>query len=296
LPYAGELAALGTACCWTVTALAFEAAGRRVGSLPVNLLRLGIGLLFLTAFGAVVHGRPLPVDASSHAWLWLSASGLAGFTFGDLCLFRALVVVGARLAILLMGLVPPMTALIGWLVLGERLAPLDWLGMALTLGGVAWVVLERRENPAGRPARVPRSGILLGLGGALGQAVGLVLSKHGMAAYDPFAATQIRVIAGLAGFVLAFTLLGWWSRVREALRDGGAMARVGLGAFFGPFLGVSLSLVAVQHTTTGVASTIMAIQPVLILVPAALLGKERISPRAIAGAALAVGGSALLFL
>jgi drug/metabolite transporter (DMT)-like permease len=296
LPYAGELAALGTACCWTVTALAFESAGRRIGSLPVNLLRLAIGFLFLTAFGALVHGRPLPVDASPRAWIWLSASGLAGFTFGDLCLFRALVVVGARLAILLMGLVPPMTALIGWLVLGERLAPLDWLGMALTLGGVAWVVLERRADPAGRPARVPRSGILLGIGGALGQAVGLVLSKLGMASYDAFAATQIRVIAGFAGFALVFALLGWWPRVRAALRDRGAMARVGLGAFFGPFLGVSLSLVAVQHTAAGVASTIMAIQPVLILVPAALFMHERISPRAVAGAALAVGGSALLFL
>jgi drug/metabolite transporter (DMT)-like permease len=295
-PYAGELAALGTACCWTVTALAFESAGKRVGSLPVNLIRLVGGLAFLAAFGALRRGLPLPTDATPHAWLWLSASGLAGFTFGDLCLFRALVVLGARLSILLMALVPPLTALIGWAILGERLGTWDWLGMALTVAGVAWVTLERREDPVGRAARPSRSGILLGLGGALGQAVGLVLSKLGMGAYDAFAATQIRVLAGIAGFVVVFFVVGWWPRVGAALRDRGAMARVGLGAFFGPFLGVSLSLLAVQHAAAGVAATIMAIQPVLILAPAALLGHERISLRAAAGAVLAVGGAALLFL
>jgi drug/metabolite transporter (DMT)-like permease len=294
-PYAGELAALGTACCWTVTALAFESAGKRVGSLPVNLLRLIFGLGFLSLFGAVTRGLPLPTDATPHAWLWLSASGLAGFAFGDLCLFQALVVLGSRLAILLMALVPPLCALLGWAILGERLAALDWLGMALTIGGVTWVVLERPERE-GRPRRVPLDGILLGLGGALGQAVGLVLSKLGMGRYDAFAATQIRVLAGLAGFVLVFCAIRGWGRVRAALRDRGAMARTGLGSFFGPFLGVSLSLVAVQRAPTGVAATIMAIQPVLILVPAALLSKERITFRAIIGALLAVGGAALLFL
>jgi drug/metabolite transporter (DMT)-like permease len=294
-PYAGELAALGTACCWTVTALAFESAGKRVGSLPVNLIRLVLGLAFLSLFGAVTRGLPLPTDASPQAWLWLSASGLVGFTFGDLCLFRALVVIGARLSILLMALVPPLTALIGWVILGERLAALEWLGMALTIGGVAWVVLERPQTE-GRPQGVRPGGILLGIGGAVGQAAGLVLSKVGMGSYDAFAATQVRVLAGLAGFAAVFFAIRGWGRVVAALRDRGAMARTGLGAFFGPFLGVSLSLVAVKYAATGVAATIMAIQPVLILAPAAALRKEHVSLRAILGAVLAVGGAALLFL
>jgi drug/metabolite transporter (DMT)-like permease len=294
--HAGELAALGTACCWTLTAMVFESAGRRVGSLPVNLLRLVIGFGFLAAFGAIVRGTPLPTDATGHTWGWLSVSGLIGFTVGDLCFFRALIVLGARLSILLMALVPPMTALIGWTVLGEALSPLDWLGMALTVGGVVWVTLERRPAAGGGHGRISASGLLLGVGAALGQAVGLILSKHGMGAYDAFAATEIRVLAGMVGFGLVFTALGWWSRVGAALRDGGAMARIGLGAFFGPFVGVSLSLYAVQHAPAGVAATIIEIQPVLILVPAALIQRERISGRAIAGAILAVGGAALLFL
>ncbi|MBI5502514.1 MAG: DMT family transporter [Deltaproteobacteria bacterium] len=294
--HAGELAALGTACCWTLTAMIFESAGKRVGSLPVNLLRLVIGLAFLAAFGMVVRGTPVPTDAPPGAWLWLSLSGVVGLTIGDLCFFQALVVLGARLSILLMALVPPLTALIGWAVLGERLEALDWLGMAMTVGGVVWVTLERRPAVDGRPARLTASGLLLGVGAALGQAVGLILSKFGMGSYDAFAATEIRVMAGLAGFVVVFAALGWWSRVGAALRDGVAMARIGLGAFFGPFVGVSLSLYAVQHAPAGVAATIIEIQPVLILIPAALVFGERITLRAAAGAVLAVGGAALLFL
>ena len=295
-PHAGELAALGTACCWTLTAIVFESAGRRVGSLPVNLLRLVIALGFLAAFGAIVRGMPLPTDATPQAWAWLSVSGVIGFTVGDLCYFRALVVLGARVSILLMALVPPFTALIGWTILGERLSALDWLGMALTVGGVVWVTLERRPAAGGGNARISASGLLLGLGAALGQAAGLILSKHGMGSYDAFAATEIRVLAGAAGFCLVFTVLGWWSRVGAALRDGVAMKRIGVGAFFGPFIGVSLSLFAVQHAPAGVAATIIEIQPVLILVPAALIFHERITLRAVGGAILAVGGAALLFL
>ena len=293
---AGELAALGTAFCWTATSLAFESAGRRIGSLAVNLIRLVMASALLAAFCYFARGRALPTDATLESWGWLALSGLVGFTVGDLCLFKAFVVVGSRLSMLLMSLVPPFAAAIGWFLLGENLAPLDWGGMALTVGGVAWVVLERKKGADGAFEKRPVRGILLGIGGAFGQAAGLVLSKQGMGDYHPFAATQIRVFAGIVGFAVLFLFIGWWPRVGRALRDGGAMARTSIGAFFGPFLGVSLSLTAVRFTEAGVAATIMAIVPVLIIPPAILIRKERVSPRAVIGAVVAVGGVALLFL
>lgn len=295
-PHAGELAALGTAMCWTVTAMSFEAAGKRVGSLSVNLIRLVIAACFLAIFGAVTRGMAFPSDASMHAWIWLSLSGLVGFTLGDLCLFRAFVVLGARLSVLMMSLTPLFGAAIGFIALDERLTALDLLGMALVLAGVAWVVLERRPDALPEVRRSRAWGVLLGAGGALGQAVGLVLSKHGMGDYDAFASTQIRVFAGIVGFSLLFLFIGWWPKVFSALRQGRAMAFTGLGAFAGPFLGVSLSLIAVKFAHVGVAATLMSLMPVLILVPSVVLRKERITWRAVAGAVLAFGGSALLFL
>ena len=307
MPYAGQLAALGTALCWVATALSFEAAGRRVGSLTVNLVRLVMAVGLLALHGWLVRGLALPLDAPPRAWLWLTVSGLVGFTFGDLCLFRAFVVLGSRLATLMMSLAPPLTALIGWLVLGEVLAPRDLAGMALTVGGVAWAVLERRRAspatgaapaPAAAAGELSRSrrlqGVALGFGGALGQAGGLVLSKLGMGSYDPFASTHVRVLAGTAGYLLLFTALGWWRRLPAAVRDRRAMGFTAVGAFFGPFLGVSLSLFAVQRIDAGVAASLMATSPVLILPIVVLAGRERVGAGGWLGALVAFAGVVLL--
>ena len=297
IPHAGEAAALATAFCWTFTSLAFESAGRRVGSLAVNFLRLVPAFLLLLFFCWAWRGKPLPWDAGGKAWFWLSLSGVVGFSLADLCLFRAFVLIGSRLSMLLMSLVPPFTALLGWIILGESLSGIDLLGMASTVAGVSWVVAEKRPRgnhyKAGRPSA---PGVLLALGAALGQAVQLVISKLGMGDYSPFGATQIRLLSGMAGFAVLFFFLGWWPKVFLAVKDRPAMVRVGFGAFFGPFLGVSLSLVSIQLTATGVASTIMALSPVLIIPFSALFFGEKITLRAVLGACLAVAGVALLFL
>ena len=295
MPFAGEVAALATAMCWTVTSMAFESAGRRIGSLAVNLIRLVMAMGLLALYTWITRGRPLPTDASAHTWCWLSLSGVVGFTIGDLCLFRAFVVLGARLSMLLMSLVPPMTAIMGLAILDERLEAIDWAAMAVTVAGVTWVVAERGQ-PTPQPEASPwATGVLLGVLGAAGQAIGLVLSKHGMRGYDPFAATHIRIIAGIVSFAIVFSIIGWWPVVFRALRNRAAMAWTTLGAIFGPFLGVSLSLLAVAHTETGVAATIMALVPVLIIPPAVFIRKERVSLRAVLGSILAVGGVGLLF-
>lgn len=303
IPHAGELAALGTAFCWVATALTFEAAGHRIGSLRVNLLRMPLAFLLLSLAAWASRGLALPTDATAHAWGWLALSGLVGFTFGDLCLFRAFVVLGPRLSTLVMSLAPVFAAVLGWAMLGEVLGGMDLAGMALTLTGVAWAVLDRerpprrsRWSPGERPPRRPFAGVLLALGGAFGQGAGLVLSKLGMGSYGALPATQIRVLAGVAGYVLLFTALGWWHRIPEAVADRPAMAWTALGAFFGPFLGVTLSLVAVKYTATGVAASLMSTTPVLIIPVVVFLGHERVGPGGVAGALLAVAGVGVLFL
>ncbi len=294
-PYSGEIAGLLTAVCWSVSGLAFEDCGRRIGSLSVNLLRLVIALALLGVFGFVTRGLALPTDATPRAWMWLSVSGLIGFTLGDMCLFRAYVLIGARLSLLLMTLVPPVVALLGWVLLGERLALVDWLAMALVVGGVLWVVAEKPLDSSGAPRKISAWGVALGALGALAQAVGLILSKEGMGDYDPMAATQIRVIAGTAGFAVLFLIIGWWPAVVASTRNLRAMGTVTLGAIFGPFLGVSLSLAAIQNTAAGVAATLMGLVPIVIIPLEYLLKKQKTSARALFGTVLAVAGTALLF-
>jgi drug/metabolite transporter (DMT)-like permease len=294
----GELAALGTATCWAFSALAFAAAGRRMGVLALNLIRLAMALVFLSLATWALRGLPLPLDASPRAWGWLAVSGLIGFVFGDLCLFQAYVLIGPRLASLMMSLAPLLTALAGWLLLGETLTGRNALGVALTVGGIAWAVLEGKAGAEGAP-REPRpsaAGLALGFGGALGQAGGLVLSKLGMGSYDPVAATEVRVIAAIGGYALLLAVVRGWPRVGGALRDRRGLGFAALGAFFGPFLGVSLSLFAVRHTLAGVAASIMALQPVLVIPLVVILHRERVGAGGVAGALVATAGVGLLFL
>jgi len=180
--------------------------------------------------------------------------------------------------------------------MGEVLGVLGFLGMVLTVGGILLVVLERKKDQGKVKSKYPLSGVLMALGGAVGQAVGLVLSKYGMGNYNAFAATQIRILAGIIGFSILFFFLKRWGPIGQAMKDRKALTPISIGAFLAAFLGVSFSLLAVQHTTTGVASTIMAIVPVLIIPPAVFIFKEKVSFKEAVGAFIAVSGVAVLFI
>ena len=308
MPHVGELAAIATAACFVGSSVYFTGASEKVGSMPVNLIRLLFAIPMFMLFGWVTRGLPFPTDATADAWIYLSLSGVVGFAFGDLCLFRSFVLIGPRLGTLLMSLAPPLTAVISFAFLKERMSLLDLFAMLLIVLGVGWAVMGRRapkpENASPEhksPAHAPAGrdgfalGVVLGLCGALGQAGGLVLSKHGMGAYDPFAATQIRVFAGSLAFGILFVLTGRVGQLFEALRDRGAMRETVVGTIFGPFIGVGLSLLAVQKTHAGVAASLMALTPIFIL-PVSIRAGEDVGVAGVAGAILAVCGVAVLFL
>jgi len=292
----GEFAALFTAFCWTATALAFESASLKVGSIAVNLIRLMLAIVYLSIFSFLTRGMWLPIDASAKAWLWLSISGFIGFVLGDLFLFESYTIIGSRIAMLIMTLVPPMTAFISWLMLGETLTPFNLLGMGLTLTGISLVILTRKSGQKLFSVTHSIRGLLFAFLGAVGQAIGLVFSKVGMGSYNAFAATQIRIITGIIGFALVITLWKKWSNVGAAFKNTKAMKRIGIGSVFGPFLGVSFSLYAVQHANAGIASTIMSIVPILIIPPAIMIMKQKVSTKEIIGAIISVIGVAMFFI
>lgn len=295
----GEIAALATAVCWTCSAVAFELAGRRIGSLALNLVRLVMALGLVMAWLTLARGSPLPQEIDAGPAAWLAVSGLVGFVIGDLCLFRAFVVIGARVSLLIMALVPPITAVLGWFLLGDTLGSWGLLGMILTVAGVVWVVSERAvaaDDGVPGTRRYPLAGLLLALGGALGQSVGLLMARHVMTGIYPFEASSVRIAAGILGFALVLTSARWWPRTISALRDGRAMALAAVGSFFGPFLGVAGSLAAVRWTDAGTASTLMSIVPVLMIPLSVLVFHEKVSPRSALGSVLAVSGVACMFV
>lgn len=300
----GELIALLTAVFWTVTSLAFQQATRRAGSIAVNVIRLVLALLVYAFISQLSRGLYLPFDAGKHQWIWMSISGLVGFVFGDYFLLKSYEFISARITMLIMSLSAPLASVISYFVLGETLSALSLFAMFITLFGIVLVITEKKkldDEKAGKKSRKLQfsfspKGLVFAFLGTIGQASGLVLSKYGMQDYNVFAATQIRIIAGTFGFVVLVTMIKRWSKVKQAVTDKGAMKYIVIGSVFGPFLGVYASLLAIKYTTIGIASTIMAIIPVLIIPPAILLYNEKVTLKEIIGALIALTGIVLFFI
>jgi len=306
----GEIISLVVAASWTVTALFADKASHRLGSMTANVLRLTMAVVFLALLLWVTIGHPYPVYADGKAWMWLALSALVGYVFGDWCLFNCYLSIGARFGQLLMTLAPPMAAIAGWVLLGESLSWKSLIAMVVTLTGIGISILSRGEGHTVK-LTLPLKGILLGVGAGVGQGVGLVLSKIGMTHYTaalpadvpgametmlPFASTMIRAIVGSLGFLALMALQKDLPRLKTAVHDATGMRYALIMTLFGPVLGVSLSLMAVKYTNAGIASTLMALTPVLILIPYAFIYKQKIRPREILGVTVSMVGVALFFL
>lgn len=305
----GELLSLLVAVMWTFTALFAEVASKRMGTLVLNVWRMLLTILLLGIALWWTCGKPWPQYASTDVWKWFLASGFMGFVFGDYCLFNAYIVMGSRFGQLFMTLASPFAAIAAWFMMGETMNLLALLGMIVTLSGIG-ISIMGKDDAGARHLKLPRKGILLGIGAGMGQGIGLVLSKQGLmhyaaeipseatdvAAMMPFAGTQIRAIMGLIGFGATLLFLGKWRNMLRFFTDvRGAAAAMG-AILLGPFFGVSLSLMAVGMTNTGVAQTLMSLTPILILWPSRMMFGTKVSMQEVVGAVIAVAGASLFFL
>ncbi len=295
--FAGETAALGTALCWSVGSNLFAAAGRGMSSRVLNRLRITTAAVFLSLALLLTQGAWWPVWATRPQVALLAVSGLIGFVFGDTWYFRSLLILGPGRAALIASLAPVFTVFLAWPVLHELPGPLAALGILLTIGGVAWVVGGRPSERAVHAEGSVAMGVFAGVLGALGQAGGYVLSKMAMqGGIDPLSATVIRVTFAMIAIWILALAEGAGSETLGALRERRASAFMAGGAFFGPFMGVTLSLVALRYVQAGIASSITAVYPVFTMLIASRVHGEPLTRRALAGALVAVAGVVVLFL
>jgi drug/metabolite transporter (DMT)-like permease len=293
MPYQGEVSALVTAAFWSCSAIVFSAATARAGAIPVNVGRLILAALYLLLLIPVMG---LGVRLSVTQTGLLAFSGVIGLAFGDSFLFKAFGELGARVTMLIMSTSPAVAALLAWLLLHETLSLWGILGVFVTLSGVAVVVIGRN---AGAAAPFAWRGVTFAVLAAVGQGVGLIFAKMAFneGEINGFVATLVRILASL---VVMIPLGIAESRSSDSFgvfrTDRRALGLTALGALLGPFLGISFSLIAVAHTDVGVAATIMATVPILMLPLVRIFYGERLSWKAFAGAFLAVGGVAILFL
>jgi len=298
MTYIGEIAALFTSICWSFSAIGFTKSTQQVGSMVTNRVRVLLALLALLLINLILYGQPVPLHAGVSRWVWLTVSGIVGLALGDAFLFQAYREVGPRLGLLLLSFAPIFGAAIAWVFFRQTLNLLQTAGIFVTLAGIFWVVLVRPEEGKEHVRRVTGRGVLYGILGALGQATGLVLSQQGMTGnFSPFAGTLIRMLAAFLALWIVASIQGQARPTVVSMRKQPVvLGWIAFGALFGPVLGVSSSLLAVQHTEIGVASTLMALPPVFMLPISYFVFKERFGWQAVAGTLVAMIGVALLFL
>jgi drug/metabolite transporter (DMT)-like permease len=265
---------------------------------------MAIGLLICAH--VVLLGSVLPL-ASSGQWFWLGLSGVVGLGIGDFGLFAAYVTIGPRRSVLIQSSAPIFASLGAYWMLGETFSLVSVLGIAVTLTGIAVVLLEREESSKEKSEEKLAGknwkawGVLFGLISAMGQGFGVVLSKKGMylgmtTAMNPVSVALIRMM--LAGvFVWACALFaGKLSDLHLAVKDNVGIRYTAGGAVVGPFIGMTLSMVAVANTQAGIAQTLMSLMPVLIIPVVWIIYRERTNWRGVLGAVVAIIGVAILFL
>lgn len=308
MSYIGEFLSIGVAFSWTATALLSEYGSKRLGNLTLNVMRMVIALLFSMIMFWVVTGNPLPTPASIEAYGWMLLSGIVGYVIGDYCLFQCYIIIGSKFGQLFMTLAPITAAIMAWFTLGQELRPTAIVAMLVTLSGIGITILGRGEKHHAVSLKLPLNGVLFAVGAAVCQGVGLVLSKIGMNHYEAtistptspwllaFFANFYRCVAGVVGFTILMHFKESLLPLRKGLADRKGMTAAVATTIFGPFAGVGISLMAVQYTAAGIASTLMALTPIIIILPAYWLFRQPITPKSVLGALISVIGVSLFFL
>jgi drug/metabolite transporter (DMT)-like permease len=301
----GELVALVTTLCWSLGIFPFTEAAKRIGTGPVNQYRLLLAWILISVilfFSESLSPFELFSNPQPNHFIFLGLSGIIGFTIGDYCSFKSFTLLGPKLGSLYTTFAPGAALSMGFLVLGEKINLIGVLGIAVTIGGVIWLTLSKKDTAAAEQAGFKRdkTGIILGIAGALCQGTGLVLSKYGMDYYAEKIPTMHAVwIRLLFAFVAAFIVSILQNRLIQNTRPvfankNNAIPYMILGTLLGPICGVTCSLIAIQKIEVAVAQTIFALLPIVVLPVNLLVYKERITLQSVFACMIAILGVIIL--
>jgi len=301
----GEAAGLTTSLLWTLGSIFFATAVKKIGAFNVNTLRILLGSVLLGITHLVSTGSLVPA-ANPRQFFFMSLSGIIGLVIGDFAYFATLENLGPRRAVLMLSTAPIFSAVAGYVLIGETLNILCIVGIAVTMTGVALVLLEKegKTGEASLTAREKGIGVALGLIASLAQGIGLVVSKIGMVRssgpngkeLNPLPATLIRMITATIVIWMIAVLLKKTGNVMSSLKKKGMAKSILGGTICGPFLGIWFSMIAVAHTKAGIAATLMSLMPVMVIPILYIIYRQKTSMRSIIGAMITVVGVAILFL
>ena len=311
--YLGEVIALSTSMIWTVSALSAEASGKRIGALSLNVFTMIFAICFLALTLWVFTGAPFPRYLNTKAILWLLGSGISGFLICNYCLYSSYIYITSRFGQLFATLSAPTAAIMGWIILDEKLTLQECIGIVITLSGIAMSILSGGDKSTGEhkiKIKLPIKGVLFAITAGISQGMALVFGKVGMIHYDtqipegmtrlsnfvPISSSFIRVSIGLLGFVLMVMFQKQWPTIKKSMHDKKGVLTALLTTFTGPFLGATCALIAMRYSKAGIAATLLELTPIFIILPAHFIFKQKVRFIEVVGAIVCVAGVSLFFI
>ena len=316
----GEILALCASLIWTVSSLSAEISSKRIGSLSLNTIAIFFAFIWLNIALFCFTGLPIPQHLNAKALYWIIASGFLGYVICNYFLFTSFSIIGSRFGQLFMTLSIPSAAFAGWILLDEKLTLQEFIGMIITIMGIAISILSGNKAQASSTnTPVPKhkltlklspKGIMLAIIASVAQGVGLVLGKVGMIHYHesipegltkidnfiPISASYIRIAVGLLGFLLIATFTRQFPVIKKSIKDKKGFLTALLTGTAGPFMGATFALFAMRYSKAGIAATLLELTPIIIILPAYWLFKQKIHIIEIIGAIISVFGVSLFFI
>ena len=290
----GEFFALFTAISWTFSSLTFGKISKEYDTQVANFLRVTIGTImvgFVCLFGS--RHLFLPTDVTWENLKIISLSGFIGMFLGDLFLFKAYNMIGARVTMLIMALSPIIVSIIDFLFLGVTLYPIQIFAILITCLGIILVIFKTEDKKISLGFSV--KGLLYAFLATLGQSLGVILTKLGSTTYDSLATSQIRL--GVAIFFFGAVVL-YEGKARETIKmvtSKRALSLLLVGTFFSVF-GIAALIEAFKSANASIASTISSTSPIIMIPCSILFYKEKIRKNEIIGAIISVVGLSIFFL
>ena len=290
----GEFFALFTAISWTFSSLTFGKISKKYDTQVANFLRVTIGTImvgFVCLFGS--RHLFLPTDVTWENLKIISLSGFIGMFLGDLFLFKAYNMIGARVTMLIMALSPIIVSIIDFLFLGVTLYPIQIFAILITCLGIILVIFKTEDKKISLGFSV--KGLLYAFLATLGQSLGVILTKLGSTTYDSLATSQIRL--GVAIFFFGALVLyeGKSKETIKMITSKKALSLLLIGTFFSVF-GIAALIEAFKSANASIASTISSTSPIIMIPCSILFYKEKIRKNEIIGAIISVVGLSIFFL
>jgi len=294
----GNAAALMAALCWAVGGLIAVTPVNRLGPTGFNRIRMPLAFIMLSVI-AFFTGGWTNVDFS-YIW-YIFFSSIIGIFLGDSALFYTMNKMGPRRTSILFATSAPMTAIISFIVFGEKLSFPQIAGCSIVLFGVFLaIVFGTTANQNHKWEQVKGSallGVLTGLISALCQASSAIIIKPVMAlGADPISISALRV-----GISSVFVIIYSWIR-RNRLNSSvyskptiGLVAWIACCGFIGMGLGMTFLLFGLSKGEAGIIITLAATTPVMMLPLIWFKTGERPALGSWFGAILTVVGSGILF-